>query len=206
MPWNVTASVRGSSAVRNLGLPGSAGPASSMGAPGSLGGRHTSRLVSASPLVGRGRPSALEALPSVEFSDAGSARGGDVAHPGFAEAPDVLDDFELYGVAAAVDTQTAAQTQWTRDVLDREGMNFLTFIEAAISEKRAALATAAEEHDLDEQEAAEVTFAGLLPPETNSRIVAAQGFLHTLTLATRNLIVVKQDKHFDDMRIRLAAS
>ncbi|KAF2418001.1 hypothetical protein EJ08DRAFT_703261 [Tothia fuscella] len=177
MPWNVSA--RGSSIVR--GLSGTA-----PGLPGSIGslGRRGSRMISASPLHGRGRFSGLENLANTEGLESDAMLGGEFGGLG---GPTADDEFELYGPAAAVDTQTAAQPSWQKAVLDRESNNFLGFIEAA----------------LEENEPNSVDFEDLLPPAANSRIVAAQALLHVLTLATKNLIVVKQPEAYGSIGIRL---
>ena len=61
MPWNISASIRGSSAVPRSGR---------FGMSGSVGGlstqRRGSRMVSASPLKGRGQPGGLDALKSFD--------------------------------------------------------------------------------------------------------------------------------------------
>ncbi|KAK4999146.1 R8 protein, partial [Cryomyces antarcticus] len=140
MPWNISASRRGSSIPRTgvLGLSASAGGLSSIGGPlGSLS-RRGSRLVSASPLLGRGRSSDLEELPSTnlpELEDEGYLLGGPSQPDDVAQDQAHLDNFELHGPGAQVDTQTAHQSQWTRQALDNESLNFLDFIETGIEEK-----------------------------------------------------------------------
>lgn len=162
MPWNISASIRGSSIPRGIGsVPGSA--------------VRGSRLVSASPLVDRAAPEGLTSDAPMPFDDFG--------------APINSDAFELYGPAADVDTQTAGQSQWQNDVLDKESNNFLEFIGAAIEEKRMAAG-------VDGEEVNEVDFGAMLPAETNSKTVAAQALLHVLTLGTKNLIGVVQKEPF----------
>lgn len=117
------------------------------------------------------------------------------------------DDFQLYGPAAAVDTQTAAQSQWMRAALNQESTNFLDFVRAEIFTRMAA---SAEGQGVEISELAEddegkmVTFEGLLPPGEHSKIVAAQAFHHVLTLASKGLVVVKQeDEEFGEIEMRL---
>jgi hypothetical protein len=173
MPWNISASIRGSSVARApTGLPGSAA--------GSLT-RRGSRIVSASPLVGRGlQEGAAQGLTSdpAEFNDFGGLLGE--------------DDFELYGPGAGVDTQTAGQSQWQKAVLDRESNNFLDFLGNAIDEKRNNAVIVG----MDMEDVNGVEFEELLPPEDNSRTVAAQALLHVLTLGTKFLILVAQVEAF----------
>lgn len=106
------------------------------------------------------------------------------------------DEFELFGPAALVDTQTAAASQWVRQSLDQESSNFLGFVQTAIAERNA-------KEDMPEREEPprEITFEELLPPAENSRTVAAQGLLHVLTLTTRRLLAVDQDEDFGPIRM-----
>ncbi|KAF1989141.1 hypothetical protein K402DRAFT_418955 [Aulographum hederae CBS 113979] len=206
MPWNVySASVRGSSvahgpALSVAGFPTSAGgPSSFAGVPGSLGvlpgsrSRRGSRLVSASPLVGRGRPSALHDLHSEDEGE-GMAHGDD--H--FGQVTE--EEFELYGPTAAVDTQTAAESQLPRDALDSESFNFLAFIEHKIGEQNQA------QTEDGEGEVDSITFETLLPPQHNSQVVAAQGLLHVLSLASKNLISADQDEAFGDITMTVVST
>lgn len=189
MPWNILSSVRASSINR--------AQAGILGGPGSAAGslsRRGSRMVSASPLVGRGRPSVLEGLGDPDPTS-------DAAMLHSMGAGDFLDeDFERYGPGAGVDTQTAAQSSWQKAALDKESNNFYDFIENAIEEKRQAAGAL----DFPGYEGVEeVGFEELLSPNENSIVVAAQGLLHVLTLATKNLICVKQEQHYGDIRMSL---
>ena len=67
--------------------------------------------------------------------------------------------------------------------LDVESHNFFDFVSAGI----AALRRVDEETDA-------ITFASLLPPEEHRKDVAAQAFLHVLTLASKGLIEVVQEE------------
>ena len=208
MPWNIPSSVPGSahfpsrigshvglSAQQQLpaGLPTGARPFD----------RRASRLVSASPLHGRGPARALSiqlpspgGLPAPEdFGGGGDdegllgpLQGSTSVGPGVA-----ADEFELFGPAAAVTTQTAADSQWQRVALGRESNNFLDFVRAN--------AVVLEEGAGEGEEGAEgaagtatVRFSELLPPERHTRVVAAQGFQHVLMLATRGLLRAWQDE------------
>ena len=203
-PWNVSASARGSqhgSIARGRGFassiggfPTSAGPPSSLPVSGGIGpgslDRRASRIISASPLVGRGpeRYSSLE-LPIREDDDellAGRLISSDQA----------FDDFQLYGPAANVDTQTAAQSQWMKATLDQQASNFLDFVKAEIS---AIPSTADKEEDelsVDARPKGLLLFEDLLPPIKNSKIVAAQALHHILALASKSLIHVRQDSPY----------
>ena len=186
------------------GFPTSAGRPSSIpgmggAGPGSLE-RRASRIPSASPLVGRGqqRYSSLE-LP-IPDDDAGVLGGGRLSDE------QALEEFELYGPGAGVDTQTAADSQWVRSTLNQEANNFLGFVEAKI-----AVIPAAEDDEEDElsrpsQPKASITFEELLPHEENSKIVAAQGLYHVLALATKGLLNVKQHPANSAIDLSLPAS
>ncbi|MCJ1285274.1 hypothetical protein MMC26_004614 [Xylographa opegraphella] len=215
MPWNITASAHGSRQSSMFhgrgfsssvgGFPTSAGNPSSM-LPPPFGttdsfNRRASRLVSASPLLGRGphRHSSLE-LPV--HDDDEDLLGGRVM-------PDdeALEDFQLFGPAAIVDTQTAAQSQWVKETLDRESTNFLDFVKTKIA------ATAARIDD-DEDELAgdfnssnnSICFHELLPPAQHSRVVAAQAFHHMLALANKGLLSVDQTVGYGPIKVAVVDS
>lgn len=192
MPWNILSSIRGSSVNRaQAGVAGSAA--------GSLS-RRGSRMVSASPLVGRGRPTTT--LEGLGDADAHPTSDAALLHSmGAGDFLDIDEDFERYGPGAGVDTQTAAQSSWQQAALDKESNNFFAFIENAIEEKKQAAEAGLDEATGEDIE--EVGFEDLLRPEGNSIVVAAQGLLHVLTLATKNLIRVKQEKHYGDIRMSL---
>jgi hypothetical protein len=182
MPWNVSASIRGSSVARAAG--------SIAGLPGSAAGSRTrrgSRMISASPLIGRD-----------VLSGAGDGLSSDPApFNDYGDLPEE-EDFELYGAAAAVDTQTAGNSQWQKAVLDRESNNFLDFISNAINDKRVT----AQADVLDVDDITDIELEELLPVENNSRTVAAQALLHVLTLGTKHLIRATQDKPFSAITLQ----
>ena len=144
----------------------------------SIDRRASRRLTSASPLLGRGRDAGLRpsdlslGLPSGDDDD---MLGAD---------DPALEDFELFGPAAAVDTQTAGQSQWLSGILERESRNFLDFVNVRLEDK----AEAEEQEEMVDS----ITFEELLPPAQNTKVVASQAFLHVLTLATKGLLTVQQ--------------
>jgi meiotic recombination protein REC8 len=190
MPWNILSSVRGSSVNR--------AQAGALGGPGSVTGflgRRGSRMVSASPLVGRGGPSGLEAFGEPDpTSDA--AMLGEMS-----DFERLIGDeyFERYGPGVGVDTQTAAQSSWQKAALDEQSNNFYDFIENAIDKKRKA----AEALDLPNDDTKAVEFEELLSPATNSIVVASQALLHVLTLGTKNLISVQQKENYGPIQLGL---
>ena len=216
MPWDIySASWQGS--VRPFGSV-AAGMTSSVGGPGrgmelgppSAFSRRASRLITASPLQGRGPPLPLSQLISIistpdrERLATSAALGEDNEMLG-GELPalgDESEEFQLYGPAAAVDTQTAMQSQWIAAALDSESRNFLDFLDAQIQAQ--APTVAAEGEEAGETPKPTATFEGLLPPGEHTRVVAAQAFLHVLSLASKNLVKVKQEEDFGDIELSIA--
>lgn len=164
---------------------------------GSLDHR-ASRITSASPLVAHGshRFSSLE-LPLHEEEDE-HLEGSNISSA-------ARHDFELHGPAANVDTQTAATSQWFKAALDEQSSNFLMFIKENIATKRALLNPEEDELTGDAYPQESVLFEDLLPPAGMSKVVAAQGLLHVLALATKDLIHVHQEIDYGPIDLRLAA-
>ena len=158
--------------------------------------RRGSRLTSGSPLVGRSqheRYSSLE-LPLLEGREdlpvgGGSSIGG------------LDEDFQLYGPAAGVSTQTAGESQWIRSTLDGESNNFLEFVRTRIQEKDAG--PGADELASETNQGGSITFEMLLPPTQHTKIVAAQALLHTLSLATKGLVNVRQEEGYGSIDLSL---
>jgi meiotic recombination protein REC8 len=200
MPWNASASQRLSTLQQHR--------ASRAGSVSSALPPH-GRFVSASPLLGRGAtlPDRLSRQGSLALGPAGDPTSsvGDLDYGlgGYGHDTDVdmrdADDpnapmntqeqFELLGPAAAVDTQEAGTSQWMRSVLDAESGNFLEFVKAEIVKRK----------DEGVQVEDAIAFETLLPPDTNTAVVAAQGLLHCLALATKGLLSVSQDEDFGDI-------
>ena len=211
MPWNVSSAIgsRQGSIVHGRGFASSIGGFSaSAGAPSSLPpvgvgpssvGRRASRIPSASPLVGRGRQrhSSLELPPGDDDDELlGGRRISD---------DQALEDFQLYGPAAAVDTQTAGQSQWMRATLNQEAENFLEFIKAGITALPAYADEDEDELSGESSSKSSVSFEQLLPPTQHSKIVAAQALHHLLALATKSLITVRQDSSYGSIDLSLPA-
>ena len=191
MPWNQSAgSQRRTGLYSGQGFPTSA---SIGGAGGQIGliSRRGSRLTSASPLIGRG---------------AVGGNDDDFQLPGSQGGMEGVEEFELFGPAAGVDTQTAELSQWQRTVLNGEGMHFLEFVQTGIQEmdERRDQAEPGDEDDLALQ--GSIEFDVLLPPERHSCVVAAQALLHVLALGTRNLLAVEQDEAFGPITLRASSS
>jgi meiotic recombination protein REC8 len=182
MPWNQSASRHGSSAIPRSGRPGSI----DQGKPGSKPG---SRMVSTSPLHGRGQPLGSDAPRNLE-SDGDTHMGGDeYAQPGPSSSP--------MRVASPV-----RPTMRVNEALDAEGNNFLDFVIDVIGEKRNSA-----QADADQAEMAayidSVTFEELLPPHENHKMVACQGLMMVLSLGMKGLLDVQQPFGFGDINVKL---
>jgi meiotic recombination protein REC8 len=186
MPWNLSASIRGSSVVprsTRTGLGGSTG----------LHGRGGSRMTSASPLKGYGQSGGLQPL-----------EGGDDGFGSFG-------DFDFGGPGPSSDRPdpaAAPPNARVREALSAEGQNFLGFVADAIDEKREQVQAAMS--DPLQAEAAgsidEVSFEELLPFHENTKTVAAQALMMTLTLGTKSLLDVRQAEAYDEITISLTAT
>jgi hypothetical protein len=185
MPWNISASLRGSKT-------------------GSL----ARRLTSASPLIGRGSVmlgeidgfSLMQEGDEVMYGrddDFGSPPGGfsngnaaSSSHAHGFESQGAASEFEVFGAAANVDTQTAGTSQWVRQALDKESNNFFEYVRNTIDEKTVA----GEDVEMEgEEKGGFVTFEELFSVDANSCVVAAQAFYHVLCLATKRRVWVQQD-------------
>lgn len=183
------------------GFPTSAGAPSSLPGIGGAGpssiDRRTSRIPSASPLVGRGRErySSLE-LPIHEDDD-------DILSGGLASRDHALEEFQQYGPAAAVNTQTATDTQWMKATLNQEAQHFLDFVKAHISTIPASVDEDEDENSGNGQPKDSVLFEDLLPPTQHSKQVASQALHHILALATKSFLEVKQNEPYGPIDLAL---
>ncbi|KAH8811413.1 hypothetical protein F5884DRAFT_669269 [Xylogone sp. PMI_703] len=225
MPWNVSASVNSHTRGHSSSIAGR-GVASSQ--PGS---QHGNRLPSASPLIGRGTALSADLITygrdeeedrAVLAEDDDAILRRDIIYNPFpllssdlsggskrdTSAPGgLMKDFDVFSPAAAVDTQTAASSQWIKLALDREAGNFLDYVWNSIQEKAQA-ALHDDDNDLygagadtgvsgghkyKRSPKSCISFEELFTPEDHSHVVAAQAFYHVLTLATKNVVWVEQD-------------
>lgn len=181
MPWNISASKRGSSAVPFSGR------ITMMSEQGRQGSRAGIRMVSASPLLRRstGRLDEFEALQSLD-SD---ALGGDE----FAFAAPTSD-------AAEPENPARQPSLRVREALSAEGENFFAFVADAIMEKRGHVQADPEVMPGSQSDAAPdtdgITFEELLPHHETNRLVACQGFLMLLSLGTKGMLDVQQPTAF----------
>lgn len=138
--------------------------------------------VEGSPLVGRG--SMLPNDPRFNEGDVISF-GYDGLEHNANDAAHEHSSLSEFAAAAGVSTQKANTSQFMRNALDREGRNFLGFVERVAAERG--------EQDKEEENRRWVEFDSLFEEQDLTRPVAAQAFLHVLALATKGQIKVKQE-------------
>lgn len=159
--------------------PSSAIPSSIRSQKGREAGSHA---VEGSPLVGRG--SLLPNDPRLNDGDMMSF-GYDGLDRNINDAANEHSSLSEFGAAASVSTHEANTSQFMRNALDREGRNFLGFVERFAVERG--------EQDEEEENRRWVEFDSLFEEQDQTKPVAAQAFLHVLTLATKGQIKVKQE-------------
>lgn len=175
MPWNMSASIRGSSVVP---FSGHIDMISSVSR-----GRHGSRPISTSPLRGRGQPLVFELQ---HLTSDGDLVGGEFALPGLSSdspEPEALPD----------------TTSRLRKALSAEDENFITYMAEKISEKH----NRAETKTGVESKADTITFGELLPPKDNTKMVACHGLMMVLTLGSKGMLDIQQPEHFGDIHLGL---
>ncbi|KAK5662894.1 hypothetical protein OQA88_6305 [Cercophora sp. LCS_1] len=160
VPWNRPSSHMPSSSIKGSRHPGS------------------SRQVSASPSQGRGNrlPSDIE-----RYSDQPTL-GSDGVDPAYAAA--TLSDAALpFDDNLPLPAQDARTSQAVLEALDREGRNFLGYVQNMA-------------HKLGEMRADGkhwISFDDLFNAEDQNRAVITRAFYHVLTLVTKDAIKVEQD-------------
>lgn len=184
MPWNISASIRGSSAVPRSGRVVGVGSVDHS--------KRGSRMVSASPLLGRGLPASLEALHNLE-SDAGFA-GDDI------QLPEPSSDYPQPLLPDSPPTNTRVQ-----EALSAEVDNFLTFVVDGITEKSNRMQAELDDGlQIDEIEDIDsITLEELLPPLQNTKMIACQGLMMVLALGSKGVLDVRQPEHFGEIRLKL---
>lgn len=159
--------------------PSSAVPSSIRSQKGRDAGRHA---VEGSPLVDRG-----SILPNdPRFIDGNlPSFGYDGLDHNFNDAANEHSSLSEFGAAAGVGTQEANTSQFMRNALDREGRNFLGYVERVAVDRG--------DQDAVEENRRWVEFDSLFEEQDQTKPVVAQAFLHVLTLATKGQIKVKQE-------------
>lgn len=175
-----------------------------------MSSRPGSRMASASPSRGRGDANMPDVLPNDhdELAFDFNPSQGDISQDELGntnEQPIDTDagaglghtqQYEMFGLAAAMATQEANQPEWIRQTLDQESINFFSFVKASI-QKAVDMRAYGDETDGKKG----ILFETMLPPVNNTRIVATQGFLHVLTLATKDMLQVEQDVSFGPINL-----
>ncbi|KAL7816350.1 hypothetical protein V8C44DRAFT_322459 [Trichoderma aethiopicum] len=161
---------RHSSSMMPWSRPGSAVPGSS------VRGSAQKSKVAPSPLFNRG--SALGVID----------RHSDPAEPLFG-----LDDFgsqdssfQMGGPVGPLDFDQGNDTQASTQGLDVTSQNFLEYVTEQ-AEKTGVT------HSRDPRNRRWIEFEELADPSTHTKAIAAQAFLHVLSLATKNVVSVRQD-------------
>lgn len=132
-----------------------------------------------SPLVGRG-----SVIHDIERYSDTAPFGSDGLQPRFSD--NLYSDgpgFNDSGHSGDVNT-----SQLMRDALDREGQNFLGFLERVAGEKGQIRGGAG-----DDDGRCWITFDDLFEREDKTRVAAAQAFHHVLSLATKGVIRIEQE-------------
>lgn len=161
-----------SSSLMPWSRPGSAAPGSATRAPGSA----QKSVTAPSPLHGRG-----SAVGSVErHSDPFEDPLGAAGFGSQLSSIDFGEDQRNFPLDVGNDTQASTQG------LDSSSQRFLGYV-AEQAFERGVIETRGS------QSMNWIEFEELANPETHSKAIAAQAFLHVLSLATRNVISVEQD-------------
>ncbi|KAF2272885.1 uncharacterized protein EI97DRAFT_436495 [Westerdykella ornata] len=198
MPWNMSASVRGSSAVPHSARVGSVGTSTGVLGSARLRG---SRMVSASPLqrraLMRGSAADLEALGL-------GGLGSELDVEGFGLPEQMTSDGfgEMLLASPGKGDGGSPERVRVQEALSAEGSNFLEFINDALFEKQQRVREMQGTEDETEQ-ADEVLFEEVLPPAKNSRVVACQGLMMVLALGSKGLLEVRQDEPFAEIGLKV---
>lgn len=212
MPWNASASVtvRGSS-IR----PGSRRGMFSGSIPQSirpLGSRvpsldYRGNSVGPSPLIGLGSLphsyGSIQGLPEqLNFDGIAMPTPSHIRHAdAVTHAP--LPEVDNLDAAAnsGVPIQNTQNSLWQQTAFQTETENFMLFVQTRIHESAAQIGL---ENELDNEAGQnEISYEALLPPEMHTAMVAAQGFLHVLSLGTRNMLLVRQEHAYGEIVLGL---
>lgn len=139
-------------------------------------------IVNSSPHIGR---SSLLQPADAKFSDRiMPVFDSDGFAPFQGDGVNDLSSYGDLGTVAGVPTKEATTSQLMRDALDREGRDFLGFMEQAAADRG--------DEDADDENLRWVKFDDLFEEQDKTRLVTTQAFLHVLTLATKSQIKVTQ--------------
>lgn len=205
MPWNAYASSRAGSVRMGMSAAGASSSAQARRTVDvylpSSNVKRVSQLIRESPMERRRRMmhSSVHGGSSQDNNELMSLGGDfemedDDLDARLAGDPD--EEFELNLPLGDPSTEDSATNRWISEKLEREAFNFLDFLRTTIRHK---VDTGVEQQDMTQDSV--VTFEELLPLDSNNEIVAAQGLLHVLSLATKGLINVKQDEAFGSIEL-----
>jgi meiotic recombination protein REC8 len=177
MPWNITASIKSSHRVRRFG---SASEMSSQGRKGH------SRLTSASPLAGRGYlgHDILSAELLGEFGD-------DLDLTRYLESELAPDREHI----SSLPPGKRSALEHAKESFDQESLNFFDFIKSKMGNDDQVGQSPRAKLSPGTAGDGRTTFAALMPPESTTRAVATQALMNVLTLATKGLLHVHQDRY-----------
>lgn len=110
--------------------------------------------------------------------------------------------------ATAANRQSPTRLQLLASTLDQESLNFLDFLKTQIEVLNAIdVETTQDDEDFESDNLTkgknpvrrisdenEIAFSALLPPKKTNHVVATQGLMHILTLATKGILEVHQDE------------
>ena len=134
--------------------------------------------MSASPLAGRGLPLDL-------------AVGDDRLNNSLDSEADtlgIIDDLGGDSYSLQDEQQQTAMHAVEMENLDQESVNFVEFIKTQIVQHEDDQSKGKHGND-------EIAFTTLLPPNKTSAVVATQGLMHVLVLATKGVLEVQQDEY-----------
>jgi meiotic recombination protein REC8, fungi type len=219
MPWNITASIQGSrhgSSVPSLPRPFESVDLSARRPVASFG-RVGHYFASSSPLAGRGLgldPSGRNrhssfSVPRIDSEDLDTLGDldlntylGDEVHGDLANVGPLgdLGSCHAFEPGLAIETRTDNEFQRLSSTLDQDSRNFLEFMRNQVESLTPGIDVAegkrprnVEDNSIEKILLKEVTLSLLLPPETTTRAVATQALMHILTLATKDILAVRQE-------------
>lgn len=131
-----------------------------------------SRLASASPLAGRG----YRDIEDLDFGD-------DLDLTRYLEGELATDRGDISSISPR-------SVRGVKASLDAESLHFFEFMKSRMGEKGISLSPLASPVG----RVGSITFAGLMPPVSTTRAVATQALVHVLTLATKGVVCIHQDR------------
>ncbi|KAJ5263345.1 hypothetical protein N7478_010950 [Penicillium angulare] len=183
MPWNIIASAQ-SSRIAHLGSLGDL--SAKFGETSLLRHSHSRRLTSASPLAGRGYLDPSERQGSLSLLvDDGIGAGVDFFNEDLETTRYLEGELATDRESIQAFSRRVSAIQRVAGQLDQESLNFFEFIQEKMGSSN------------EREGQMEMRFSELLAPESTSRVVATQGLMNVLTLATKGVLRVRQERYKD---------